>query len=64
MSDHQNGSAQASNGKSNAAGSAHAIDLTTFQTRLKSFYNHWTEAIAFLTGQILHGTKDNNSSIN
>ncbi|KAI5423531.1 hypothetical protein KIW84_046467 [Lathyrus oleraceus] len=47
MSDHQNGTAQASNGKSSAAGSAYAIDLTTFQTRLKPFYNHWTEAMAF-----------------
>ncbi|KAL5060668.1 hypothetical protein RYX36_032272 [Vicia faba] len=50
MLDHRNGSAQAANGKSSAAGSAYAIDLTTFQTILKSFYNHWDEHKANIWG--------------
>lgn len=41
MADHRNGSAQAANGKASAAGTAYSIDLNAFQTRLRSFYQHW-----------------------
>ncbi|GAU22459.1 hypothetical protein TSUD_123460 [Trifolium subterraneum] len=50
MADHRNGSTQAANGKASAAGSAYAIDLNTFQTRLKTFYKHWDESRTDLWG--------------
>jgi len=43
MADHQNG-------KASAAGSAYAIDLNTFQTRLKTLYKHWDESRTDLWG--------------
>lgn len=50
MADHRNGSAQGANGKASAAGSAYAIDLNTFQTRLKTLYKHWDESRTDLWG--------------
>ncbi|XP_016190330.1 FACT complex subunit SPT16-like [Arachis ipaensis] len=43
MGEHRNGSAQPPSGKGSAAGSTYAIDLNTFQSRLKSLYSHWDE---------------------
>ncbi|AES74653.1 putative peptidase M24, FACT complex subunit Spt16p/Cdc68p, creatinase/Aminopeptidase P/Spt16 [Medicago truncatula] len=43
MADHRNG-------KASAAGSAYAIDLNTFQTRLKTLYKHWDESRTDLWG--------------